>query len=183
MNLMKSQDSEMQETLHSKSQQTEIFSTHGGSNLAKRPLQTDFKECLSNWEQDTGIDLWLGFTIGWDTVSAIKHVVRIASLMQYLLQDRRIMSVHFQKSIGGGLHNAATLWWKRIPLYVHGLRQETCSENWKHGKKAFHWVGDEKLFLVLLSRPVATRRGLLEGRTGRWKGKMRDATLPAVPAS
>lgn len=184
MNVMKSQDSEMQETM---SQQTEIFSTHGGSNLAKRPLQTDCKECLSTWEQDTGIGLWLGFTIGWDTVSAIKHVVRIASLMQYLLQDRRIMSVHFQKSIGaGGLHNAATLWWMRIPLYIcpWATSRNLFRKTGNTGKKTFHWgVGDEKLFLVLLSRPVATRRGLLEGRTGRWKGKMRDATLPAVPAS
>lgn len=177
MNLMKSQDSEMQETLHSKSQQTENFSAHGGSNLAKRPLQTDFKECLSNWEQDTGIDLWLGFIIGWDTVSAIKHVVRIASLMQYLLQDRRIMSVHFVYTTLLHFDESAYLYMSMG--YVKKLVQKTGNT----GKKTFHWVGDEKLFLVLLSRPVATRRGLLEGRTGRWKGKMRDATLPAVPAS
>jgi hypothetical protein len=121
MNVIKSQDSEMQETLHSKSQQTEIFSTHGGSNLAKR--------------QDTGIGLWLGFTIGWDTVSAIKHVVRIASLMQYLLQDRRIMSVHFQKSIGGVyttlLHSDESAYLYMSMGYVKKLVQK----NWKHWKE------------------------------------------------
>lgn len=52
--------------------------------------------------------------------------------MQYLLQDRRIMSVHFQKSIGLGpgvyttlLHSDESAY---LYIYVHGLRQETCSE-------------------------------------------------------
>lgn len=135
MNVMKSQDSEMQETM---SQQTEIFSTHGGSNLAKRPLQTDFKECLSTWEQDTGIGLWLGFTIGWDTVSAIKHVVRIASLVQYLLQDRRIMSVHFQKSIGLGPGVYTTLLHSDESAYLYmsmGYVKKLVQKNWKHWKE------------------------------------------------
>lgn len=53
--------------------------------------------------------LWYRFVVGFHhrMRQSIKHVVRIASLMQYLLQDRRIMCLFSEIHGVGGLHNAA----------------------------------------------------------------------------